>query len=236
MVEYLLHGFDFSMHAAHPIRQGFLVEIEQTFEVPFDRALVWRSFGDTVGIVGCLPGAALTAPPNAGRLKLSMTVKLGPIVATFAGDCQMHLDGATHTGSISGSGSDRQSGSRVKGEAAFSLHALDGVTPATRIDVRVDYAMTGNLAQFSRAGIVRELAARLTSSFAENLKKKLETENTAQEDAEVHRPDVAPVATSEHVLIQAAASDRAAIAPLNLNGLFWHLLLDRLKRFFARGQ
>lgn len=210
------------------------MEIEQSFEVPFDRALVWRSFGDTVGIVGCLPGAALTAPPEAGQLKLSMTVKLGPIVAAFAGDGEMRLDDASHTGSVSGSGSDRKSGSRVKGEAAFSLHVIDGAAPSTRVDVRVDYAMTGSLAQFSRAGIVRELAARLTTSFADNLKKKLDAENSVQAAAAIDLPELAQPAEIASAPSPAETSPQLATAPLNLNGLFWQMLLDRIRRFFAR--
>lgn len=222
------------LHTAGIIRQGIFVEIEQSFEVPFDRALVWSSFGDTVGIVGCLPGAALTAPPEAGQLKLSMTVKLGPIVAAFAGDGEMRLDDGSHTGSVSGSGSDRKSGSRIKGEAAFSLHAIDGVMPSTRVDVRVDYAITGSLAQFSRAGIVRELAARLTTSFADNLKKKLEGENSMRAVAAIDLTAPEPLTETASAPSPVAPGTQAASAPLNLNGLFWQMLVARIKRLFAR--
>jgi carbon monoxide dehydrogenase subunit G len=208
------------------------VKIQQSFTVPFAPALVWRCFQDIEGIVACLPGAALTAPPENGQLKLSMTVKLGPIVAAFAGDGSMALDDILMQGSLTGSGNDRKSGSRVKGEAAFSLHAEgDG---ATRVDVKVDYAITGNLAQFSRGGIVRELAERLTSAFSDNLRKKLEAENpqaaaAAQEDGPTQAPqatDTAPATT---------IAPRAASAPLDLGGLFWPMLLRRIKRPFGIG-
>jgi len=153
------------------------MEIEQSFTVAYPLDDVWTSFHDTSGIVACLPGASLTAPPENGALKLAMTVKLGPIVASFAGDGEMTLDETGRRGSVSGGGVDRKSASRVKGVAAFALHAM---SPAeTRVDVKVDYTIAGTLAQFSRGGIVKELATRLTDAFAQNLKAKLDARQHA---------------------------------------------------------
>jgi carbon monoxide dehydrogenase subunit G len=199
------------------------VEIEQSFQVPFAPDLVWRCFRDIEGIVACLPGAALTAPPDNGQLKLSMTVKLGPIVAAFSGAGEIRLDDAARQGSVTGSGSDRKSGSRVKGEAAFSLHDDSTTTALTRVNVRVDYAIAGSLAQFSRGGIVRELAERMTAAFADNLKKKLEAENIPASTA----------AATASTAASTTAAPTPAVAPLDLGGLFWRMLLTRLKRMLG---
>jgi carbon monoxide dehydrogenase subunit G len=218
------------------------VEIQQSFTVLFPPALVWRCFQDIEGIVACLPGAALTAPPEQGQLKLSMTVKLGPIVAAFAGDGSMALDDSLMQGRLTGSGNDRKSGSRVKGEAAFSLHDASEATPATRVDVKVDYAIAGSLAQFSRGGIVRELAERLTSAFSDNLRKKLEAENPQAAAAAAPAPNVPaePASEAQTPIPQAAspapatpAAPRAASAPLDLGGLFWPMLWRRIRRLFG---
>jgi carbon monoxide dehydrogenase subunit G len=159
------------------------MEIEQSFTVAYPLDDVWTSFHDTPGIVACLPGASLTAPPENGALKLAMTVKLGPIVASFAGDGEMTLDEHDRRGSVSGGGVDRKSASRVKGVAAFALHAISSVE--TRVDVKVDYTIAGTLAQFSRGGIVKELATRLTDAFAQNLKAKLDAQQHAGAQSEV---------------------------------------------------
>lgn len=223
------------------------MEIQQSFTVPFPPALVWRCFQDIEGIVVCLPGAALTAPPEQGQLKLSMTVKLGPIVAAFAGDGSMALDDSLMQGRLTGSGNDRKSGSRVKGEAAFSLHDASDATPATRVDVKVDYSIAGSLAQFSRGGIVRELAERLTSAFSDNLRKKLEEENPQAASAAAAAPTAPapnvpaePASEAQAPIRQAAspapatpAAPRAASAPLDLGGLFWPMLLRRIRRLFG---
>jgi carbon monoxide dehydrogenase subunit G len=126
------------------------LEIRQSFTVPFAADQVWRCFHDIEAIVGCLPGAGLAEPPREGQLALSMMVRLGPIVANFAGQGEMTFDESARCGRITGSGSDRKSGSRVKGEAGFSLHEERVPTASTRIDIRVDYSIAGSLAQFSR--------------------------------------------------------------------------------------
>jgi carbon monoxide dehydrogenase subunit G len=185
------------------------LEIRQSFTVPFAADQVWRCFHDIEAIVGCLPGAGLAEPPREGQLALSMMVKLGPIVANFAGQGEMTFDESARCGRIAGSGSDRKSGSRVKGEASFSLHEERVSTASTRIDIRVDYSIAGSLAQFSRGGIVRELAEKMTAQFSGNLRKKL--------DADQFEPALAPTPA----------------APLDLGKMFWSVLIARLKRWFG---
>ena len=207
------------------------MEIEQSFTVPYPRSAVWKSFHDTPGIVACLPGASLSAPPENGMLKLAMTVKLGPIVATFAGDGEMKLDETGYTGSVSGAGVDRKSASRVKGVAGFSLD--DSNAGETRIDVKVDYTIAGSLAQFSRGGIVKELATRMTEAFAANLKAKLD--ENAREAVVVKEP-VLPTAVEPEAPAPSPAAPVAPPAqPLNLGNMFWKILWSRLRGFLGLG-
>ncbi|SDV48849.1 SRPBCC family protein [Chitinasiproducens palmae] len=181
------------------------MEIEQSFTVPYPRDAVWAHFHDVPEIVACLPGASLTAPVENGLLKLAMTVKLGPIIASFAGDGEMTLDDENRQGSITGTGVDRKSASRVKGVAAFSLAAPS--PNETRVDVKVEYTIGGSLAQFSRGGIVRELATRMTEAFADNLKARL--------DAAAAAPPMAtpPIATPPTPAAGADAATSAGSSP-----------------------
>ena len=78
------------------------------------------------------------------------------IAAAFAGSGRVSFDDATRSGRFEGNAADKRTQSRVKGAADFSL-APGGA--GTVVQVRVDYALTGSLAQFSRGGIVRELAS-----------------------------------------------------------------------------
>jgi carbon monoxide dehydrogenase subunit G len=207
------------------------MEIEQSFTVPYPRDTVWECFHDTPGIVACLPGASLSAPPEGNLLKLAMQVKLGPIAAAFAGDGEMKLDEEHCRGSVSGGGVDRKSASRVKGVAAF---ALDNSTPGlTRIDVKVDYSIAGSLAQFSRGGIVKELASRMTDAFAANLKAKLDQLATQRADEPVIAPEAATPVEARALVAPTPGVQRAPAAPLNLGNLFWSILWSRLKSLFS---
>jgi len=182
------------------------MEIEQSFTVPYSRELVWARFHDTPGIVGCLPGASLGAPVENGMLKLTMTVKLGPIVASFAGDGEIAFDDAHYSGSITGAGVDRKSSSRVKGVASFALE--EAGAGETRVDVKVDYTIGGTLAQFSRGGIVKELATRMTEAFASNLKAKLDQAGTSA--------SVDDTAEATHTAREAQVVQQAAVAQASM--------------------
>ncbi|RAU47895.1 MULTISPECIES: SRPBCC family protein [unclassified Pseudomonas] len=218
------------------------MDIEQSFSVPFAPDLVWKSFLDVEGIVTCLPGASLTEPPQDDQLSLAMTVKLGPIVAAFKGQGDISLDAASHSGVVSGQGSDRKSGSRVKGTAQFEL--LPDGAGGTRVNVGVTYSITGSLAQFSRGGIVRELATRMTEAFAENLKTRLEAANdhtVAVEPVDHAASSALPEVNEARVAEPSAVTASEAVgrqpaepqAPLDLGNMFWTLLLRRLRRLFG---
>lgn len=145
------------------------MQLEESFDLPVPRDAAWEAFRDVAMLVSCLPGAALKSVVDAEPLEIVFSVKLGPISASFAGQGSVvyHDD---CSGSFSGGGTDRKTNSRVKGEAKFSLHETD---EGTRVQVLVDYALTGALAQFGRPGIVKEIASNITQQFAANLKARL---------------------------------------------------------------
>jgi hypothetical protein len=214
------------------------MEIEQSFTIPYSANEVWDYFTKIEEIVTCLPGAALLAPPESGALKIRMTVKLGPIVAGFAGDGEISYDDQTLSGKISGNGADRKSGSRVKGEARFALtehtDLIGGIS--TQVSVFVDYAITGALAQFSRGGIIKDIAQRLTLAFAENLKLKIENEQIAKTAIPIVSSQSNEMASQTSDILQAPSlslSVKPVSAPLNLGNLFWQSLWQRIKKAFG---
>jgi carbon monoxide dehydrogenase subunit G len=148
------------------------MKIEERFTVPFPRERVWAFLHDIPAIAGCLPGTELTQIGADGHLAGRFSIRLGPVAAAFVGTAEIAFDEAAQRGEIAGTGSDRKSGTRAKGSVSFGLADEGG---ATRIDLVVDYALAGALAQFNRGGVVRDLAARLTAQFAENLQSALAT-------------------------------------------------------------
>lgn len=191
------------------------MELEQRFELPASPAVAWPAFKDVERLVSCLPGASLTGPAVEGEWPLRFDVKLGPIAAAFAGSGRVVFDEDTRSGRFEGQAADRRTQSRVKGAAAFAL-APGGA--GTVVSVQVDYALTGSLAQFSRGGIVRELANALTAQFAENLAGRLATATPAGDTA----------------LSAASPSAAPSSAPLSAFGLIVRALKARWQQLVHR--
>ena len=144
------------------------VEFDEDFDVPAPREAVWTVVMDPSRVVTCLPGARLAAPSDGRSFEAEMTVKLGPIEAVFGGTGRLAADRATWSGTIDGTGSDRRSATRIQARLAFRLDEIAGGA-TTRVKVHVAYALQGPLAQMSRSGIARDLAGRMTRTFATNL-------------------------------------------------------------------
>lgn len=193
------------------------MQLEETFELAFPRDVVWTAFQDIPLLVSCLPGASLQGDYSADQLKLVFAVKLGPIAARFAGEGSVDYR-EDCTGILTGSATDRGTGSRVRGSAAFVLQAAAGTT---RVGLLIDYALSGMLAQVGRPGIVRELAAGLTRQFAANLRTRI---------AERAGPGTAVQGGAEGGEVHAGGST----APLNAASLLGDALVAKMKKMIGK--
>ena len=229
------------------------MQLEQSFTLPFTAATVWPAFADVPMLVACMPGASLSGEPraitnaavtgaansatsgatngttNGADIDLVFTVKLGPITGAFQGRGEVRRDDAAMCGTFSGNGADRKSGSRVKGEAKFSL--TEAAPGQTRVDVTVDYSLTGSLAQFSRGAIVKELASALTRDFAENLRTRIAAMQAVPIGA---APAQTAPTTANSATIMANPLNTNEVAPLNAGHLFWRVLWARITGWFGR--
>lgn len=151
---------------AEPLRNP--VEMTESFDVPAPRAQVWALFQSPDKVIGCLPGAHLTQPSDGRSIVAEMVVKLGPMQAAFGGTGTITPNPANWSGIIDGQGVDTRSATRVRAQLAYRLAEIEGGA-ATRVTVDVAYVLQGPLAQMSRGAIARDVAARLTQSFAANL-------------------------------------------------------------------
>lgn len=202
------------------------MQIDQRFVLPLPPEAAWPAFRDVALLVECLPGASLAGPAVDGELPLRFDVKLGPIAAGFVGNGKATFDDAARSGVFEGAASDRRTHSRVKGAARFLMSA-DG--SGSLVTVEVDYALSGSLAQFGRAGIVRELASALTAQFASNLAARLVADAAAAAPAGMALER--PVATEGPALRPAVgATGTHATAPLSAGSLWWQVLRARWSR------
>jgi carbon-monoxide dehydrogenase small subunit len=144
----------------------------QSFTVSHPVDVVWDFFGNIPEVASCLPGASLAGDPVDGHVEGQIKVKVGPISAEFLGVADVTRDEATRTGTIDGSGKDKRSNSVTRGLIGYEVKP--GETPGeTRVNVNIGFTLTGVLAQFSRSGLVQDVAGRLVGAFVQNLEAKL---------------------------------------------------------------
>jgi carbon-monoxide dehydrogenase small subunit len=157
------------------------ITLHQSFAVAEPPDEVWRLLSDVERVVPCMPGASLAGPVQGDCVPGRMTVKLGPITATFSGEARITRDDGARRGTIAGGGRDRFTRSRVAADLAYSVRPQTGGT-GTVVDIHVRALLTGPLAQFSRSGLVEEIAARLTQVFAGNLERQMAGGGTPRAD------------------------------------------------------
>ena len=113
------------------------MKLKQSFVVQHPRAVVWGYFGRIADVSQCMPGVSVTVPESGAPVDFTLAVKLGPISTAFAGSCEVERDDKVFRGVIRGSGQDRRSNSRTKGEIEYRLaEEQDGRT--TRVDIAHD--------------------------------------------------------------------------------------------------
>ncbi len=188
------------------------MEIAQSFTVAHAPARVWAFLGDPHAVAACLAGAQVTRVDEDGALAGSMTVRFGPIQASFAGKGKLERDDSAMTGRIEGQGLDQRSRSQCKGRIDYAVTTAVG---GTTVHLKVDYTLAGSLAQFGRGGLVNDLAQRLTQDFATALEAALDTEAPPADEASPPRE----------------ALDAGGL----VGGILWQRIKDFFARLFGRG-
>ena len=147
------------------------VELLQSFEVRYSRTKVWLLFENLEEVAHCVPGALLTTTPVNGQAEGEVTIKLGPIISAFSGLVEIERDNENYSAIVRGVGRDPISASRARAIIAYQIHATED--EVSKVSVSVKFLLAGPLAQFSRSGLLRNVADHLTKQFAGNLVARL---------------------------------------------------------------
>ena len=185
------------------------MQITQEFEVARPVEAVWDLFQDVPSVVQCLPGATLIDDRGNNVYAGSVSVKLGPMAATFEGEATITLNPDHRSALIDGRGVDRKGGSRGQVKVTYSL-SPNG-SGGTNARIEADVTLAGPAAQFGRTGLINEMSKRLISDFASCLESKMAAPTPAAAEA-IAAPDVKPI------------------------GLLWSSLVALLRRVFKRKQ
>lgn len=156
------------------------MKISHTFEVSRPVDQVWSFFQDVPSVAQCLPGAELLEDPGDGSYAGKVSVKLGPMAATFEGTASVDADDNAKKGSIDGKGVDKRGGSRGQVKVTYDLSPTE---TGTQVDIDADVVLSGAAAQFGRTGLINEMSNRLISEFVQCVEGKLAA--TTEEEAQM---------------------------------------------------
>lgn len=207
--QYDIHGAHTSTSAAiqdAPQLTGNGTTILESFDLPFSATTAWALMTDLPAVARCLPGAFISSI-DADRVQGGLSLKFGPMKASFEGIATMSTDERAHTATLNGNGQDRLSHSRASAKISYRIESVeDG---HSRVHINMLYSLQGPLAQFSRSGMVQDFVRRMIKIFADNIVLSLTDPNqTLKQQPQAFRP----------------------IA------LFFGILWDRFRSFFRRSK
>jgi carbon monoxide dehydrogenase subunit G len=220
--------------------------MEQSFEVQAPLAQVWEALIDLERVAPCLPGAAITGHDEDGTYHGTFSVKLGPMTAAYNGTIRIEdIDAAGHRATLKAKGTDKRGQGGANATIVNTLTERDGVTHVAAV---TDFNITGRLAQFGRGGIMEDVSNRLMRDFAACLSTRLgdgAPEPAVPSGAEVAAGDAAPEEVAAAAPEPGAAPPPSApppkpaappptAAPIKGFSLFFSVIWERIKRFFAR--
>ena len=149
------------------------MEISKSFVVKAPQGAVWAFLTDPYQVAKCLPGAAITEKVDDQTYTGTMTVKVGPVTASYRGKMRFErLDEAAGEAEIAASGQE----TRGKGGADMRMKSrvVSSGPSETQVTVVSDVNVMGVLAQFGR-GMIQDVSDQLFGKFSDAMRRELET-------------------------------------------------------------
>lgn len=159
------------------------MEFDNSFTVPLPPDETWVLLRDIERIAPCMPGATLTETVDADIYKGEVSVRLGPVGLTFAGQATFEaVDDAARTARVKADGKDSKGRGGANATVDFSVEpGEDGST----VQIHTDLMLSGPVAQYGRGvGMVKILADQLIGQFADALKADLAAAQPVESEAE----------------------------------------------------
>jgi carbon monoxide dehydrogenase subunit G len=170
------------------------MEITKSFTVQARADAVWAFLIDPYRVARCLPGAALTEKVDDQTYVGTITVKVGPVTASYRGKLHFdRLDPQAREAELSGSGQE------TKGKGGADMRMKSRVVERgpneTEVTVVSDVNVVGVLAQFGR-GMIQDVSDQLFQKFSQAMRRELEAPASAPEAPAASTPaEAGPAAT-----------------------------------------
>ena len=194
------------------------MEISKSFVVKAPAGDVWIFLTDPVRVARCLPGAAITGQVDDRTHAGTITVKVGPVAASYKGTMRFErLDPAARTAEIVAGGQD------VRGKGGADMRMISTLVERapdeTEVTIASQVNVMGILAQFGR-GMIQDVSDRMFDTFVAAARKELEKpEKTAPAAASEVPQANAPAADAVQPAPQAPSAAQPATAPVDVLSL-----------------
>lgn len=199
------------------------MQIEKSFVLRAPLVSVWEFLTDPHRVVRCLPGAAITGQVDERTWAGTVTVKVGPVAASYKGKVRFEkLDPTTHTAEIVASGQD------VRGKGGADMRMTSRLTERspgeTEVAATSQVNVTGILAQFGR-GMIQDVSDQMFEKFTAAMRSELEPAGDGSGGAgetppQPARSETEPAAPIDVVSLGAGVVGRAAARGLR-RPVFW---------------
>jgi carbon monoxide dehydrogenase subunit G len=148
------------------------MKIEKSFVVRADPAAVWAFLTDPYRVAPCLPGAAITEKTGERVYAGTITVKVGPVAASYKGKLRFErLDETTREAEIVASGQD------IRGKGGADMRMTSRVSERapgeTEVVASSEVNVTGILAQLGR-GMIQDVSDQMFQRFTDAMRQQLE--------------------------------------------------------------
>lgn len=193
------------------------MRIEKSVVVQAPAAAVWEFLTDPRRVASCLPGAAITDQLDAQTYGGTITVKVGPVTASYRGKMTFdRLDAAAGEAEISASGQE----TRGKGAAdmRMSSRVVSRDAATTEVVIVSDVNVVGALAQFGK-GMIEDVSDQMFGKFSAAMRRQLEAAQpepatVPPASTNVAAADAPPApATAQQATTAPAGSAASSIAP-----------------------
>lgn len=152
------------------------MKIEQTLSLAAPPEKIWALLTDPYQVASCLPGAAITEKVDDRTYLGTITVKVGPVTASYKGTIRFErLDPERWEAELVGQGQDVRGKGGAEMKMQSRLHPKDG---CTEVWVASEVSISGILAQMGR-GMIESIANQIFREFAAALEQKLAAKASA---------------------------------------------------------
>ncbi len=190
------------------------MEFANTFLVQAPIAQVWALLLDVERTAPCMPGAQVLEQTAERAYKVAVKVKVGPMTMNYKGDVEIvEEDEASHRALMRAKAKEARGQGTASADIQMFLREQHGGTEAAIVTTM---QMSGKAAAMGQ-GVIKDVAAALTQTFAQNLQALVEAEGGGAGSASA-TPGAEPVPVVEDLAPAAEAPAPVAEDPATVTG------------------